>query len=60
MARNADIVIGGFPCQDISINGKMLGVEGKRSGLYTYIVEAVKKTEPKVFVAENVGGLLLK
>ena len=46
--------------QDISINGKMLGVNGKRSSLYTYIVEAVKKTEPKVFVAENVGGLLLK
>ena len=26
----ADIVVGGFPCQDISINGKMLGVNGKR------------------------------
>ena len=57
---SADIVVGGFPCQDISINGKMLGVNGKRSSLYTYIVEAVKKTSPKVFVAENVGGLLLK
>ncbi len=57
---SADIVIGGFPCQDISINGKMLGINGKRSSLYTYIVEAVRKTAPKVFVAENVGGLLLK
>lgn len=38
----------------------MLGVNGKRSSLYTYIVEAVKKITPKVFVAENVGGLLLK
>lgn len=57
---SADIVVGGFPCQDISINGKMLGVKGKRSSLYTYIVEAVKRTNPKVFVAENVGGLLLK
>lgn len=56
----ADIVIGGFPCQDISINGKMLGIKGKRSSLYTYIVEAVKRIHPKVFVAENVGGLLLK
>ena len=56
----ADIVVGGFPCQDISINGKMLGISGQRSGLYTYIAEAVKKTTPKVFVAENVGGLLLK
>lgn len=56
----ADVVIGGFPCQDISINGKMKGIAGKRSGLYTYIVEAVRRTHPKVFVAENVGGLLLK
>lgn len=56
----ADVVIGGFPCQDISINGKMAGVNGKRSSLYTYIVEAVKRINPKVFVAENVGGLLLK
>ncbi|MDR0764432.1 MAG: DNA cytosine methyltransferase [Synergistaceae bacterium] len=56
----ADIVIGGFPCQDISVNGKMLGIKGKRSSLYTAIVEAVEKIHPKVFVAENVGGLLLK
>lgn len=60
LPTNADVVIGGFPCQDISINGKMLGVKGKRSSLYTYIIEAVKKVHPKVFVAENVGSLLLK
>lgn len=60
LPREADVVIGGFPCQDISINGKMLGISGKRSSLYTYIVAAVKKIQPKVFVAENVGGLLLK
>ena len=58
--QQADVVIGGFPCQDISINGKMRGVKGERSSLYTYIVEAVNKIHPKVFVAENVGGLLLK
>ncbi|MDR1085340.1 MAG: DNA cytosine methyltransferase [Deltaproteobacteria bacterium] len=58
--EHADVVIGGFPCQDISINGKMLGISGKRSGLYTAIVEAVRKLTPQVFVAENVGGLLLK
>lgn len=60
LPSKADVIIGGFPCQDISINGKMLGINGKRSGLYTYIVEAVRKVQPKVFVAENVGGLLLK
>lgn len=60
MPEYADVIIGGFPCQDISINGKMLGLNGNRSSLYTYIVEAVKRVHPKVFVAENVGGLLLK
>jgi len=56
----ADAVIGGFPCQDISINGKMLGVNGSRSGLYAAMVEVVRRLQPKVFIAENVGGLLMK
>ena len=60
MPEYADVIIGGFPCQDISINGKMLGIKGARSSLYTYIVEAVRRVGPKAFVAENVGGLLLK
>ena len=59
LPKYADIVIGGFPCQDISINGKMAGINGKRSSLYTAIVEAVSKIRPKVFVAENVGSLML-
>ena len=56
----ADVVIGGFPCQDISVNGKGAGVDGKRSGLYRAMVEVVSRTKPKVFVAENVKGLLMK
>ncbi len=60
LPTEVDVVIGGFPCQDISINGKMLGIKGRRSCLYTYIIDAVKKTNPKVFVAENVGSLMLK
>lgn len=60
MPEYADIIIGGFPCQDISINGKMLGINGKRSILYAAIVDAVKRLRPKVFVAENVGSLLMK
>ncbi len=55
-----DVVMGGFPCQDISINGKMLGINGRRSCLYTYIVDAVRHLQPKVFIAENVGSLMLK
>lgn len=56
----ADVVIGGFPCQDISINGKMVGVDGTRSGLYIWMVKAVAQLRPKVFIAENVKALLMK
>ena len=38
----------------------MAGINGKRSSLYTAIVQAVSKIRPKVFVAENVGSLMLK
>jgi len=60
MPETADVVIGGFPCQDISVNGKGAGVDGKRSGLYRAMVEAVSRIRPKVFVAENVKGLLMR
>lgn len=56
----ADVIIGGFPCQDISINGKGAGIAGKRSGLYRAMVEAVARLKPKIFVAENVKGLLMR
>ena len=58
MPNQADVVIGGFPCQDISINGLRKGVEGAKSGLYRQMVEVVDRCKPKVFVAENVKGLL--
>lgn len=60
MPKFADVVVGGFPCQDISVNGKRAGVDGSRSGLYKAMVEAVKRLEPKIFVAENVKGLLMQ
>lgn len=60
MPKQTDILIGGFPCQDISVNGKGAGVDGKRSGLYRAMVEAVSRTQPKIFIAENVKGLLMK
>lgn len=60
LPQKCDILIGGFPCQDISINGKRAGVDGKRSGLYLAMVEAVKRTKPNIFIAENVKGLLMK
>lgn len=58
--KNIDVIIGGFPCQDISINGKGAGANGKRSGLYRAMIEAIKATRPRIFVAENVKGLLMR
>lgn len=54
----ADIITGGFPCQDFSMISKRGGIETERGNLYTYFVKAVSVVSPKVFVAENVKGLL--
>jgi DNA (cytosine-5)-methyltransferase 1 len=59
LPQKVDVLIGGFPCQDISVNGKRAGASGKRSGLYKAMIEAIKLTKPTVFVAENVGSLLM-
>jgi DNA (cytosine-5)-methyltransferase 1 len=59
LPKRADVVIGGFPCQDVSINGKLAGVNGgTRSGLYRAMIEVITRCKPKVFVAENVKGLI--
>lgn len=57
---DADVIIGGFPCQDFSIlrSTKRPGFKSKRGLLYTKFVEAVKIKKPLFFVAENVKGLL--
>lgn len=60
ISTTPDVIVGGFPCQDISVNGKGLGVEGKRSGLYRAMVEAVARLKPRIFIAENVKGLLMR
>lgn len=54
----ADLVIGGFPCQDFSMIWKRPGLHGTRGNLYTYFLEAIARTKPKAFVAENVVGIL--
>lgn len=54
----ADVLVGGFPCQDFSLAGKQQGLEVERGNLYKAMVTALKKVKPKVFIAENVKGLL--
>lgn len=53
-----DILTGGFPCQDVSINGKRQAENGQRTILYKRMISVIHRLRPKVFVAENVKGLL--
>ncbi|MEI7504832.1 MAG: DNA cytosine methyltransferase, partial [Paludibacter sp.] len=53
----ADIVIGGPPCQPFSVGGLQKGIEDARDG-FPIFIDAVKKLQPKVFMFENVRGLL--
>lgn len=55
---DADVIIGGFPCQDFSILGKRQGVHVKRGKLYKQFVRILRDKQPKCFVAENVKGIV--
>ncbi len=59
LPHQADVVIGGFPCQDVSINGNMEAENGRRSTLYKAMQVVIKRTNPRIFVAENVKGILM-
>lgn len=50
-------ILGGPPCQDFSVGGKNLGVEGDRGKLVFDFIEKVKQIRPLFFVFENVKGL---
>jgi len=55
---SADVVTGGFPCQAFSYAGKGLGFEDTRGTLFYEFARCVKELQPKLFVAENVRGLI--
>lgn len=57
-AGKVDIVVGGAPCQAFSMVGHRLGFEDARGTLFYEFARVVKETQPKVFLFENVRGLL--
>ena len=57
--HSADVVCGGFPCQDISIAGKQAGIyQGTRSGLFYELIRVVRLVRPQFVILENVSAIL--
>lgn len=57
--KGFDIVMGGFPCQDLSIgqHKEERSLSGKRSGLFWELVRAIAEVKPKYFFVENNYGM---
>lgn len=57
---SADVICGGFPCQDLSIaqGNARAGLDGERSGLWAEYARIIGELGPRFFIVENVPGLL--
>ena len=53
-----DLLTGGVPCQSFSQAGKRGGLDDERGGLMMSFIEMVNKVKPKIFMIENVKGLM--
>lgn len=56
----SDIIIAGFPCQDISVAGSGKGLEGERSGLFFEIVRLAEEIKPSFIFLENVPAIRIR
>lgn len=56
--EQVDVLVGGWPCQDLSVAGKRAGLGGRRSGLFFEFMRLVDELSPQWILAENVPGLL--
>ena len=54
---DSDLISGGFPCQGFSLAGPRK-IDDSRNSLYRFFVKLVQLKQPKIFMAENVKGLL--
>ncbi len=48
-----DVICGGFPCQDISLAGRMAGADGAKSGLWREVVRLIADLRPRLVILEN-------
>jgi len=55
---DADVVVGGFPCQGFSMANRFRMLDDDRNQLYKFFYEVIKRKQPKYFIAENVNGIL--
>ena len=53
-----DLLVGGSPCQSFSMIGNRLGTDDERGMLIYEFIKLIKKSQPKMFIFENVKGLL--
>jgi DNA (cytosine-5)-methyltransferase 1 len=53
-----DLLVGGFPCQAFSIAGKRGGFEDTRGTMFFELARILRAKQPRLFVFENVKGLL--
>jgi DNA (cytosine-5)-methyltransferase 1 len=53
----ADVVCGGFPCQDLSFAGRGAGLAGTRSGLWWEFRRVIQESAPRWVIIENVPAL---
>lgn len=53
-----DLLVGGFPCQAFSIAGKRRGFEDTRGTLFFDLARILQAKRPRLFIFENVKGLL--
>ncbi|TPE65941.1 DNA (cytosine-5-)-methyltransferase [Halalkalibacterium halodurans] len=53
-----DLLSGGYPCQAFSYAGKKMGLSDARGTMFYYYAQALKQLLPKMFLAENVRGLV--
>lgn len=55
---NIDLLVGGSPCQSFSMVGKRKGLNDTRGTLFYEFARVVKESKPKIFIYENVKGLV--